>query len=237
MIKKFYIYLLSFSLVIMFSTNSFAGSKGPATKYIVTMTKAELCEKGSTISNCLNPVLISPAGQTKDADIAAASAGATVGSFGSLSKAKLGTEYTFAQVTMSRLFTLNGRAADGCGTGGTAGGVNAYGVGVASSTNTGDQVLSVPNTVGMNATLGNNMNGAADANASSVSANGVVSNSDTHMQFRQAFTGSLIIKSGVIPTMKIAFGTDLAIESQANGGSCTNAILNVAEPNVTMSFE
>ena len=90
--------------ILLFSSfNAFAAT-GPATEYKVTMTKIELCETGSTTANCLNALTISPTGTSGAVDIAAVDAGATAGSYGNIAKAKIGTVYTYIQITMSRQF-------------------------------------------------------------------------------------------------------------------------------------
>ena len=90
--------------ISIYSVNAFAAT-GAATEYGVTMTKLELCETGSTTANCLNPLTISPSGTSGVVDIASVDAGATAGSYGNIAKAKIGTLYTFIQITMSRQFT------------------------------------------------------------------------------------------------------------------------------------
>ena len=233
MIKIIYTFILSITFSVLVASNAFAGPKGPATQYEVTMTKVEICEVGSTDSNCLNPVTVSPPGETKTADIAAVNSGSSVGSFGSLSSLSAGKNYSYIQVTMSRLFTITGTTSAGCATnsGGTAGGLNAYGVGQTASSGT-SQTLSVPNTNGMSATLPNTINGAADANGDSVSAVSVISNTDTHMQFRKKLTESFSMKAGSIPSITLAFDTSNAVESN---GTCTNPVMNAAEPTVTIT--
>ena len=95
--------------VLLYSANSLAAT-GAATEYKVTMTKLELCETGSTTANCLNPLTISPSATSGAVDIASVSAGATAGSYGNIAKAKIGTLYTFIQITMSRQFQITGTA-------------------------------------------------------------------------------------------------------------------------------
>ena len=95
--------------ISIYSVNAFAAT-GAATEYGVTMTKLELCETGSTTANCLNPLTISPSGTSGVVDIASVDAGATAGSYGNIAKAKIGTLYTFIQITMSRQFTMTGTA-------------------------------------------------------------------------------------------------------------------------------
>jgi hypothetical protein len=104
LLKIIFILFISF-----YSTNSFAAT-GAATEYKVTMTKLELCETGSTTANCLNPLTISPSGTSGAVDIASVSAGAVAGSYGNIAKAKIGTLYTYIQITMSRQFSITGTA-------------------------------------------------------------------------------------------------------------------------------
>ena len=104
------------ALIFLFSAfNAFAGT-GPATEYKVTMTKLELCETGSTTANCLNPLTISPSTTSGEVDIAAVDAGAAAGSYGNIAKAKIGTLYTYLQITMSRQFIITGTAGNSCAT-------------------------------------------------------------------------------------------------------------------------
>ena len=104
LIKSIFIFYILF-----YSVNSFAAT-GAATEYKVTMTKLELCETGSTTANCLNALTISPSSTSGEVDIASVSAGATAGSYGNIAKAKIGTLYTYIQITMSRQFSMTGTA-------------------------------------------------------------------------------------------------------------------------------
>ncbi len=58
MIKNLFSKLIIFSFYLIFTNSLYAAEnvKGPATEYIITMTKVEICESGSTIANCLNPI-------------------------------------------------------------------------------------------------------------------------------------------------------------------------------------
>ncbi len=53
---------------------------GEATEYGITLTYAELCETGSTVSNCVNPVVLG-SGDSGTIDIANTTAGAAAASF------------------------------------------------------------------------------------------------------------------------------------------------------------
>ena len=105
------IFIIIFCLI--FTNNLFAATnvKGPATEYIITMTKIELCETGSTISNCLNPINITT-GNGATADIASVEAGVTAATVADFGKATLGKTYTYIQTTMSRAMTITGTVGD-----------------------------------------------------------------------------------------------------------------------------
>ena len=60
---------------------------GAASVYKITISKVELCETGSTISNCLNPIDITIGGGVADVDIAAVTAGSSAGTVADFSKA------------------------------------------------------------------------------------------------------------------------------------------------------
>ena len=52
-LKLFFIFLA----ILLFTQNSFAGT-GRADVYKITIRQIAMCETGSTLSNCLNPVII-----------------------------------------------------------------------------------------------------------------------------------------------------------------------------------
>ena len=85
---------LLFILIVSFFSSNLYAATGPATEYKVTMTKVELCEKGSSPANCINPLTISPSSASKAVDIASVSAGAAAGSYGNIAKANIGTTAT-----------------------------------------------------------------------------------------------------------------------------------------------
>lgn len=240
----FYKILLSFFIFLNIISFVYAGDKEEAVEYIVTMNKVELCEDGSTTANCLNPITISPSGKSLNVDIAGVNAGVAAGNFGSLGLAVIGKTYTFVQITMNRLFTLKGTVA-GCSTdeNATAGGVNAYATGKVGGSPTA-MTVAVPNTVagsstGMGATLGDHITGVAADGTVNSSGSGNISKTETQMQFRKILNGALTLRAGSIPSLEIAFGTDLALESQkgfvAGLTACTHAIFNVAEPDISIT--
>ena len=54
----------------------------------------------------------------------------------------------------------------------------------------------------------------------------------TAMEFRQKLSETFIMTAGSVPSLTIAFGTELAVESQ---GACGGAVMNAAEPSVSIT--
>ena len=60
MIKNLFKILFITLFIYSISSKAFAAvESGPATEYKVTITKIELCETGSSLTTCLNPVTVS----------------------------------------------------------------------------------------------------------------------------------------------------------------------------------
>ena len=240
--KYLKIILTSFLLSLIVS-NAYA-AKGAATVYKITMTKLELCDSTSTDSACNNPVTIGT-GTSPVIDIASTTAGASAASYGNLGLGTFGTTYTYFQITMKRAMTIAGTADDGAGTtcitaedgdsstaaegaadGGTPAEVTLYAGFVGDS---GDGL-----------TL--RMNSVADANGGTPAVAGTVVDNSEFFQYRQILTTPLTLKAGVIPTVKIAFGTATALEAVGNMGNCTQNIAAqvgfiAGEPDVSITFE
>ena len=84
--------LIILSLISFNSISAYAASaRGLATTYKLTITKMELCEKGSTAASCLNPITVSLPGIGTLLDIAAVTAGETAGTIGNFGLATAGT--------------------------------------------------------------------------------------------------------------------------------------------------
>ena len=228
LIKSILILFISF-----YSVNTFAAT-GAATEYKVTMTKLELCETGSTTANCLNPLTISPSGTSGAVDIASVSAGATAGSYGNIAKAKIGTLYTFIQITMSRQFSITGTAGSCATKAGESGSKTADAKGQTGGT-AGSSTLYVPD--GTN-TYGDHINGSIDSLGASVSADKTVGASDEYFQYRKIISGGgLKVKAGDFPTVKIAFDVSNAVGEGTGGAQpCTNNVMYANEPGVLISF-
>ena len=222
------ILIISIVFSFAFIQNSSAASYGPATEYEVEIREVALCETGSTISNCLNPVVISSS--VRSMDIAAVAAGESAGSIGSLSKAELGKTYSFIQVLMKRSFQVTG-SAGGCRTA-ASGTLTAFAVGHGSNA-AASVVLFVPPTSDVTHT-GGHMNGY-DLSDGSVSNTNTIADDDDYLYFRKIISGGLTITSGVIPTLKLEFDVSKAVQS--NSATCTNAVMNAAEPTMTISFQ
>ena len=240
--KYLKIILVSFFLSLIV-TNTYA-AKGAATVYKITMTKLEMCDSTSTDSSCNNPVTIGT-GTSPVIDIASTTAGASAASYGNLGLGTFGTTYTYFQITMKRAMTLKGTADDGAGTtcitaedgdsstaaegaadGGTPAEVTLYAGFVGDS----DDGLTLK------------MNSVADANGGTPAVAGTVVDNSEFFQYRQILTTPLTLKAGVIPTVKIAFGTATALEAVGDMGDCTENIAAqvgfiAGEPDVSITFE
>ena len=220
-------------LILLFSSfNAFAAT-GPATEYKVTMTKIELCETGSTTANCLNALTISPTGTSGAVDIAAVDAGATAGSYGNIAKAKIGTLYTYIQITMSRQFSMTGTAGSCATKAGETGSKTADAAGQTGGT-PGSSTLYVPD----GSSYSDHMNGSVDSLGAAVSNDGVIGTSDEYFQYRKIISGGgLKVKAGDFPTVKVAFDVSNAVgEGTGGAAACTANVMYANEPGMTISF-
>ncbi|MDB2696318.1 hypothetical protein N9Y05_00055 [Candidatus Pelagibacter bacterium] len=230
------IFIIIFCLI--FTNNLFAATnvKGAATEYIITMTKIELCETGSTISNCLNPINITT-GNGASADIAGVEAGqaaATVADFG---KATLGKTYTYIQTTMSRAMTITGRAGTNgkCTTkAGVNGALDSAGAKGALNGTPGSAILYVP-FFSQDLTYFSMMEGS-DENGENLATLATVRSTDTHFRSRQVLTTPYTPVAGSSPTVFLAFDTSIAV-NELNDALCTDAGLQAAPPKVTITIQ
>ena len=219
--------------ILLFSAFNVFAATGPATEYKVTMTKLELCETGSTTANCLNPLTISPSNTSGEVDIAAVDAGATAGSYGNIAKAKIGTLYTFIQITMSRQFSMTGTAGSCATKAGETGSKTADAAGQTGGT-PGSSTLYVPDSNSYD----DHMNGSVDSLGATVSNDGVVGSSDEYFQYRKIISGNgLRVKAGDFPTVKVAFDVSNAVgEGTGGAAACTANVMYANEPGMTISF-
>ena len=247
--KNFFITLLFIPLLLL---TSLARADGPATQYVITMTKVELCETGSSlvVTNCVNPAQISATGDTATVDIAGLGA-AGAAAFGNMSKAKVGSTYTHIRTTLSRSVTVTGQDDnynndDTCVTvSGNNGGLGFYALGATSGT-PASVTLTMPDTAsyaneataGMGATLDATVAGST---ASTITrAAGTIAAADTHFASISALGSPISIKAGQIPTIKAAFGTATAVRANNIGGTkCASSTktLSIAPPSVDILIQ
>lgn len=249
--KKFIILLF----ISTFFLTSLVRADGPATQYVITMTKVELCETGSSlvVTNCVNPVQISETGSTAAVDIAGLGASGAA-SFGNMSKAKVGSTYTHIRTTLSRLVTVTGQDNNITGGDGTCVTVNGnngaaglYALGATTGT-PASVTLVMPDTAtynvlgGMGATLDNTVAGSTASTITQVA--GTIAAADTHFASISALGKSVTIKAGQIPTIKAAFGTANAVRANGIGEgegrkTCASSTktLSIAPPDVSITIE
>ena len=239
MIKNLFtkIFIISFCLII--SNNSIAATnvKGAATKYVISITKVELCEQGSTLSNCLNPVDITVGGGAT-ADIASVNAGEAAGTVANFSKAPSGKTYTFIQSVMSRAMVINGQAGECYTKADNNGAINTAGALGWDKDDSGavtqDAELYVP--FFSQDTTNYSMMEGSDANGENLADNGSVRNTDTHFRSRNALTVPYTPVAGSSPTVFMAFDTSVAV-NELDDSTCSDAGLQAAPPTVTITIQ
>ncbi|MDB4859123.1 hypothetical protein OAH69_02830 [Candidatus Pelagibacter sp.] len=201
--------------LITFLFNNFAYSaSGDATEYRLTIYKIELCETGSTVANCLNPVTLFE-GNSGTIDIANTTAGAQAAALGNPGSAILGKTYNATQVTMDRAITVAGYVAEGddsCSTVASNSSTKAKN-GLGDLSRSGTPVTPVAGIYYAGEA------GAADLNVSdawnAVSTDGTVDTDDDdnsanyqRLQWRTVLTSPVTITLGKTPTITIAFDPD-----------------------------
>jgi len=238
---KIFYKILIISLFFLPQTKVNAGA---ATEYKITMTLLELCDSTSTLTSCNNPVVIG-SGQSPAIDIAATTAGAAAASYGSLTTVPLGTTFTHMQITLKREFTATGSATDGasdvCYTKTNSNGANdSNASGHASTASSATLFLGFIGDVNGDAT---NSVTTGDGTGTSRIATRVTSGDD-FLEFRTVLATPLTLKTGVIPTVKVAFGTSNAIGAAGNmqtSAACDTGTASIglygAAPDVTVTFE
>jgi hypothetical protein len=242
--KKFlYIFLMTF----LFNNFAYSAS-GDATEYKLTIYKIELCETGSTVANCLNPVTLFE-GNSGTIDIANTTAGAQAAALGNPGSAILGKTYNATQVTMDRAITVAGYVADGvnsCSTVESNGSTKALN-GLGDVSTSGTPVTPVAGIYYAGEA------GAADLNVSdawnAVSTDGTVDTDDDdnsanyqRLQWRTVLTSPVTITLGKTPTITIAFDPDGTIGFAGPIASHCEAQVNadtglyVTNPKITITI-
>ena len=208
--------------------------KAEATTFKNTVHAMQLCESGSSLTNCVNPTTIgnSTAGKTMDLSVRG-----SAHSFGNAGLIPPGITYTHGQVILSRTFTISGTvvtSAATCKTGGTAG-TKAAG-GATNNAAEAAQVLMVPNsedmTTSMNSTSA--IVDGTDADPANVEA------AHDFVKFRWELSKPLTVKPGQIPTMTMTFDLSEALEFNDGGsgnGACDGNDFFPGAPSITNTFE
>ena len=208
--------------------------KAEATTFKNTVHAMQLCESGSSLTNCVNPTTIgnSTAGKTMDLSVRG-----SAHSFGNAGLIPPGITYTHGQVILSRTFTISGTvvtSAATCKTGGTAGTKTAGGA--TNNAAEAAQVLMVPNsedmTTSMNSTSA--IVDGTDADPANVEA------AHDFVKFRWVLSKPLTVKPGQIPTMTMTFDLSEALEFNDGGsgnGACDGNDFFPGAPVITNTFE
>ena len=226
-----------FFAILLFTQNSFAGT-GTADVYKITIRQIAMCETGSTLSNCLNPVVIFT-GNSADIDIAATTAGAAAANLGSATAATIGTAYTHVQIVMNRGMTIAAGTAEtisdgtrNCKTasGGTAGTKTSEAAGSASG-DAGEQVLFAG--VDGAVTGSNAFSPVSTITSVSGTANGSI-DEEEFFQWRVALTSPFIYDGIRNPNVQIAFSTEEAVGALSAGG--TDCLMYGAAPDVLITI-
>ena len=223
--KKIFLILVAFFLTM---NNVYAASgTGEATEYEVTMKKVELCSDAA----CATAITVGEKNML--ADIAAATAGATVGNYAPTSGIPSGT-YTHIRVTISRAIQITGSVVVGSGACFTDGGID----------NDADNLLATAATTAVSTPMYlSNADGykvgTGDTSASNITityanpkyAKSIsVSGDDAIMIYKLNEPYTRLVKA---PVIKIGFNTQNALGCE----DTTADVMWVEEPYVSISIQ
>ena len=229
--------LLTFTFYSTFVYSNLARAVEPSS-YINTIYAVNLCGPGSSLTACVGPVVLGSSTSGTTFDLGSVAAGASAGNMGNLSAAVSGTTYSFAQVILSRAFTVTGEAA-ATGTRCRTETDNEFDVSSPSAvTGSNDtaaaesQVIGIPsgNTITSNMIGTTSLTGLDGADNSS--GNGNIANAEPRVKFRFALTTPITIVQGKLPTFTISFDLSTAL-TFSGGATCT---ATPGAPSVTASF-
>tara|TARA_Y100000590_G_scaffold281429_1_gene316549 strand:- start:284 stop:1012 length:729 start_codon:yes stop_codon:yes gene_type:complete len=232
-------FILSVLFLVFLSSKTYAVSTtGAASVYKITMTYLELCENGSTTASCSNPLAVG-SGDSGLINIADTTAGVAAASYGNFSVVPFGKKYSHYQVTMKRSVQIKGSVSDGSNTCYTSSDNGNIAKNVAGSTDSGDEAEITAYMAMTISGLGDEINSvsAGDGTGTAQDA-GTVDDDDEYFQYRGAFTQSIVLTPGQLPTLKLAFGTSSALAYEGDSGGCTttaaqNQGLYGGKPDVT----
>ena len=254
--KKF---LFTFCIIFLISiTNSFAAS-GAADVYKVTMRTVEFCTGSTGVGVCTDAVVVGSG--DKEIDIAAATAGAAAGSYGSAALLTLGVTYTHMRVTIDRAFgisssfTTTGIGGDGkCTTNADLSGTSYPGGSLSGTEKYDRNPLEAANATQAEATLylkNDQMEVCTNAACSSLSGAQTVtygqgtgsstyatqhadgSTSDDHVLIYTLGTAYTVTL--IPPTIDISFGTSAAVKATEVSADSDLCYFDPLEPVVTIT--
>jgi len=230
-------FALILALLISTINSSMAESVvAEATTFKNTVHAMQLCESGSSLTNCVNPVTIgnSTAGKVMDLSVRG-----SAHSFGNAGLIPSGITYTHGQVILSRTFTISATvvtSAATCKTGVSGAGTKTAGGATGNAGAVAEQVLMVANNTNfmtaMNSTSA--IIDGTDADAGTVEA------AHDFLKFRWVLSKPLNVTVGKIPTMTITFDLSEAIEFNDGGsgnGACDGNDFYPGAPAITNTFE
>ena len=242
-LTKNFIFSLFFSFLI--TSEAFAVSaKSRPTIYKSTVHVLQMCETGSTITNCKNPVILktSTAGETMDLGIPG-----SVKSFGNAGLMVPGKTYSHGEVIMSRTFIIGGiinsKDDTWCQTGHTTGGtLDANTGGTAEAASGSDDVVFGNSIlkVGAGTGKGDYMNSTSAIVGGVDQIPGTLDTDDEFVKFRWQLTSPFTVKNGEIPTMVVTFDLSEALEfndGDSGNGACDGRDLYPGKPVITNTFK
>ena len=235
--KKISIRFILFAFFFMNSTNVFAGT-ATAVNYINTVYALMLCQDGSSLTNCSNPLVIRETADGTDMNIGGVDAGASAGSYGNLNILPKGTTYTHGQVVLNRQFRVSG--SDGsCQTSSTAAGGNAttWAVGESGTTTTAIQEVYAGNGTGLSTSM--NSSSHKDETATGDSADGELDAGDLYMKFRWGLAKAYTYDGMKMPKMKIAFdlSSGLTFNGTCGGNVAAGNGITPSAPTITNTIK
>ena len=230
--KKIILITLSMFLILL-NINKVMAAKGEPTQYINTVFAVNLCGPGSSLTSCVNPVLLGATTSGTTMNLSDIDPGATAATMGNTSAAVVGTTYSFAQVVISRAMTLTGTVGSCVTKSGADFNIDSpSAVGGANSGTAVSQVVGIPT----GATIDSNMIGTTSTNGingtDNSSGNGNIADAENNVKFRFALSKPFTHKAGKLPTFTIEFDLSEAIEFSDN---CTDSV-TPGPPVVTASF-
>ena len=231
--------MLTFTYFACTSIAYSASASGAATTLKITVTKIELCETGSTDTNCLNPITVSDSGLSTNVDLASITAGSVAATMGNFGRANAGKSYTYLQAIMSRAIIVRGSAtADGltCYTKGDGNSNGAtYGVAETTASDSTEATLYVPAFV--DAANFPRVNSVGDREGNNPRIAGTVNGADSHFASRDPLTKPFILDPSAIPTVTMAFGTSTSV-TVSDGSNCDGAArIYATPPDVTITIQ